>query len=110
MVSPSSKQTASLHTSTKQPGSPWTAVPWKAVTINDSFWTPHLQVNQEQTLPLIYQISQETGRIDNFRLNWKPGTEPAPHIFWDSDVAKWIEAASYSLGTHPNLELQAKVH
>jgi DUF1680 family protein len=35
--------------------------------------------------------------------------EPTPHIFWDSDVAKWIEAASYSLGTHPNAELEAKV-
>jgi len=84
-------------------------VSWKAVTIDDPFWTPHLEVNREQTLPLIYQISQETGRIDNFRLNWKPGMEPVPHIFWDSDVAKWLEAASYSLGTHHNPELEAKV-
>ncbi|MFL5697671.1 MAG: glycoside hydrolase family 127 protein [Ktedonobacteraceae bacterium] len=93
----------------KQPGPAWTAVPWKAVSIDDPFWTPHLRINREQTLPLIYQISQETGRIDNFRLSWKPGMEPTPHIFWDSDVAKWIEAASYSLGTDPNAELEAKV-
>ncbi|MFL5591669.1 MAG: glycoside hydrolase family 127 protein [Ktedonobacteraceae bacterium] len=93
----------------KQPGPTWTPVCWKAVSIDDTFWTPHLQVNREQTLPLIYQISQETGRIDNFRLSWKPGMEPTPHIFWDSDVAKWIEAASYSLGTDPNAELEAKV-
>lgn len=98
-----------MHTTTKQFGSTWIPVPWKAVTIDDSFWTPHLQANREQTLLLLYQISQETGRIDNFRLNWKAGMEPVPHIFWDSDVAKWIEAASYSLGTHPNAELKAKV-
>jgi uncharacterized protein len=100
---------ASTTTSTKQPGSTWTPVSWKAVSIDDAFWSPHLQVNREVTLPRIYQISQETGRIDNFRLNWKPGMEPKPHIFWDSDVAKWLEAASYSLGTHPNPELETKV-
>ena len=113
LVSSSSKQESSLPastpTSTKQPGSTWTPVSWKAVSIDDTFWTPHLEVNREVTLPRIYQISQETGRIGNFRLNWKPGMEPKPHIFWDSDVAKWIEAASYSLGTHPNPELEAKV-
>src|SRR5947209_4705606 len=109
MVSSSSEQGYPFPTLTKQPGPTWTPVSWKAVTIDDTFWTPHLQVNREQTLPLIYQISQETGRIDNFRLSWKPGMEPTPHIFWDSDVAKWIEAASYSLGTDPNAELEAKV-
>jgi DUF1680 family protein len=79
------------------------------VRIDDPFWTPHLRVNREHTLPQIYRICQETGRIDALRLNWKPGMEPVPHIFWDSDVAKWIEAVSYSLGTHPNPELEAKV-
>ncbi len=105
----SSEQGYPLSTSTKQPGPTWMPVSWKAVTIDETFWTPHLRVNREQTLPLIYRISQETGRIDNFRLNWKPGAEPTPHVFWDSDVAKWIEAASYSLGTHPDPELEAKV-
>ncbi|HEV7236195.1 MAG TPA: beta-L-arabinofuranosidase domain-containing protein, partial [Ktedonobacteraceae bacterium] len=104
-----SEQGYPLLTSTKQPDTSWMSVSWKAVTIDDTFWTPHLRVNREQTLPLIYRISQETGRIDNFRLNWKPGMEPIPHIFWDSDVAKWIEAASYSLATHPDPELEAKV-
>ena len=42
-------------------------VSWKAVTIDETFWTPHLRVNREQTLPLIYRISQETGRFENFR-------------------------------------------
>jgi DUF1680 family protein len=35
--------------------------------------------------------------------------EPVPHIFWDSDVAKWLEAASYSLATHPDQALEAQV-
>ena len=28
-------------------------------------------------------------------------------MFWDSDVAKWIEAASFSLATHPDPQLDA---
>ncbi len=35
--------------------------------------------------------------------------EPTPHIFWDSDVAKWLEAASYSLATHPDPVLETQV-
>ena len=66
-------------------------------------------LNREHTLPLIYQICKETGRIDALRLNWKPGMEPTPHIFWDSDIAKWLEAASYSLATHPDPTLEARV-
>jgi DUF1680 family protein len=27
-------------------------------------------------------------------------------MFWDSDVAKWLEAASYSLATHPDPQLE----
>jgi DUF1680 family protein len=52
-------------------------------------------------------MCQETGRIDAYRLDWKPGMEKAPHQFWDSDVAKWIEAASHSLATHPDPTLDA---
>ena len=108
MVSPSSEQGPSSPLPAKQPGPTWTPVPWKAVTIDDSFWTPHLRVNREYTLPQVYRFCKETGRIDAFRLNWKPGME-ALHIFWDSDVAKWVEAASYSLATHPDPSLATQV-
>ncbi|MEP7198327.1 MAG: beta-L-arabinofuranosidase domain-containing protein, partial [Chloroflexota bacterium] len=32
-----------------------------------------------------------------------------PHIFWDSDVAKWIEAASYSLAAQYDAPLDARL-
>jgi len=80
-------------------------VPFNRVRISDGFWAPRMTVNREQTLPAQYKQLCETGRIDAFLLRWKPGEEPKPHIFWDSDVAKWIEAASYSLTTHPDPEL-----
>ncbi len=54
-------------------------------------------------------MPEETGRIDAFALDWKPGMEPEPAYFWDSDVAKWIEAVSYSLASHPDPALEAQL-
>src|SRR5579884_208523 len=77
-------------------------VPFSQVTIDDVFWAPRLFVNREETIPHIYRMCKETGRIDAYRLQWRPGMAKAPHQFWDSDVAKWIEAASYSLAVFPD--------
>jgi DUF1680 family protein len=82
-------------------------VPFSQVSIDDTFWAPRLQVNIEKTIPHIYRMCMETGRIDAYKLNWKPGQDKAPHQFWDSDVAKWIEASSCSLAKHPDPALDA---
>lgn len=91
------------------PGSEFSAVPFTDVTIHDSFWAPRRRVNREKTLVHEYRQCKETGRIDAFRLDWQPGQEPVPHIFWDSDVAKWVEAVSYTLSTDPDPELARMV-
>lgn len=79
------------------------------MSIDDPFWSPRLEINRTRTLYHVYQMCQQTGRIDAFLLDWKPGKEPKPHYFWDSDVAKWVEAASYSLATHPDPDLKEKL-
>jgi len=84
-----------------------TPLPLTRVTVEDSFWAPRIRVNHEQTLPHEYKQCKDTGRIDAFLLNWKPGMQPKPHYFWDSDVAKWIEAAGYALAVRPDPELDA---
>ncbi len=83
-----------------------TPLPFTAVRIEDVFWAPRQRTNTERTLGIEYQACKDTGRIDAFKLQWKPGMQPVPHIFWDSDVAKWIEAASYSLATQPDPDLE----
>jgi DUF1680 family protein len=88
------------------PKSVMRTVPFTNVSILDRFWAPRLQVNREETIPFEYHQCKTTGRIDAFNLDWTPGKEPKPHPFWDSDVAKWIEAASYSLSTHPDPRLE----
>ena len=80
------------------------------VQITGGFWERILRVNREKTLPVEYQRCKETGRIDAFRLAWKPGKPKAPHLFWDSDVAKWIEAASYSIATDPDPLLEKQLN
>jgi len=82
-------------------------VPFTRVTLQDSFWAPRQHTNRDVTLPLMYDRLKETGRLDALRLDWKPGKEPVPHIFWESDVAKWLEAASYSLAVHYDPQLDA---
>ena len=84
-------------------------IPFTEVRIDDSFWNERLRINREVSLPYQYWQCQETGRIDAFKLQWQPGTGSAPNIAWDSDVAKWVEAASYSLSTHPDAELAAQL-
>ncbi len=80
-------------------------ISFTGVAIDDVFWNERLRINREVSIPYQYEQCRETGRIDAFRLEWKPGKGEPPHIFWDSDVAKWVEAASYSYAFRPDPKL-----
>ena len=85
-------------------------IPFSDVVINDSFWSPKLRVNREISLPFQYRQLKESGRLDALRLEWTPNSgKPEPHHFWDSDTAKWVEAASYCLALKADAELQARL-
>ncbi len=85
-------------------------IPFTQVNFHDAFWAPRMEVNRKASLPHIFRKLEETGRISAFDLNFeRPVPSPIVLIFGDSDPAKWIEAASYSLATHPDPELEAKV-
>jgi DUF1680 family protein len=90
----------------KKPLSP---VPPRRVLIDDTFWAPRLETNRSATIPLVYQRLVETGRLEALRLSWKPGDANPPEPHWESDIAKWVEAASYSLAGHPDPELLRRV-
>jgi DUF1680 family protein len=84
------------------------AVPLKNVIIEKGFWGDRQATNRVSTIPAIHHQMQVTGRIDAWKLDWQPG-QPVPHIFWDSDVGKWIEAAGYSISSHPDAMLEEQV-
>lgn len=69
-----------------------------------SFISRRREVVHKTTLQYQLEVLKSTGRYDAFNLKWqpsysdKPDVWPVPnHLFWDSDVAKWIEGACYLL-------------
>lgn len=87
-----------------------TPIPFTKVRFNDAFWAPRGETNRKVTLQHIYKMLVETGRISAFDLNFEREVpSPVVLIFGDSDPAKWVEAVSYSLATHPDPELEALV-
>ena len=85
------------------------AVPFTQVSLDDPFWAPRLEVNRQATIPHAYEMCERTGRLAAWDLSWKPGDPNPPHIFWDSDVAKWLEAASHALATRYEARLDAQL-
>lgn len=80
------------------------------VEIDDAFWSPRQRRLAEKTLHAQYEQLVATGRIGALRLDWTPeSTDPMPHPFWESDVAKWVEAASHVLSQHPDPLLEERV-
>jgi len=86
-----------------------TPVAWKHVTVDGGFWGPRVRTNRRVTLPHIYRQLRDTGRVDAWRMRWRPGMPNPPHVFWDSDVAKWLEGAAYALFAEPDAALATQV-
>ena len=71
-------------------------IPMRAqVTVTGGFWGQKQQLNRAVTIHSVYDRFVETGRFEAFNVNWREGMPNRPHIFWDSDVAKWLESAAY---------------
>ncbi len=74
------------------------SLPLSNVRIVDPFWSKWQQILKETTLEIEYQKCIETGRVENFRraARGERGTFQGKY-YNDSDVYKWVEAASYLL-------------
>ncbi len=86
-----------------------TPVPFTQVTFSDGLLAERQATNRRAAIPAVHQQMAATGRLEALKMQWKPGDPYTPHIFWDSDVAKWLEGAAYSLATHPDPALEALV-
>ena len=78
-------------------------------TIQGGFWGHFTELNRNVTIHSVYDRFAETGRFAALRCDWKPGQPNQPHIFWDSDVAKWLESAAYLTHTRWDPALEALV-
>ncbi len=79
------------------------------VEITGGFWKHYQTLVHQETLPVVYEQLEARGTMDALKLNWKPGQPKQPHIFWESDLAKWVEAASYVLAKEPDDALAQQV-
>jgi hypothetical protein len=79
--------------------------------MTDDFWSQRIKTNHEVTIPIAIQKSEETGRVDNFRVagGVMEGVFCSPYPFDDSDVFKIIEGAAYSLQMFPDANLERTV-
>ena len=86
-----------------------TAIRFSDVEINEGFWKNRQDINRTVTLECVREQFEQTGRFAAFRCEWKEGEPHKPHIFWDSDVAKWLESAAYILKKTPDEKLESYV-
>ncbi len=81
------------------------AVPFNKITLG-GYWKNRFDINKSATIPTVYKRFTETGRFDAFKFEWKEGDPNRPHIFWDSDIAKWMEAVAYAITYCPDKQLE----
>jgi hypothetical protein len=80
-------------------------ISYRQVRLN-GFWKKRQDINARETLPAVYDRFAETGRFSALTLAWREGMPNKPHIFFDSDTAKWVEGAAYTLQAYPNPETE----
>lgn len=87
------------------------------VKVNDAFWNERINLIMDKVIPYQWDALNDnipgvppSNSIENFRI--AAGLSSGEFIgmpFQDSDAAKWIEAASYSLVIKPDPELEALI-
>ena len=93
-------------------------VAFTAVELKDRLWAPRQRAVRERTVPFLYGQMVKIGTIEALDVTKPPGPLAFPYrknntstsvMYWDSDIAKWIETASYTLATHPDPALEALI-
>lgn len=86
------------------------AVPFTDVKIADAFWLPRQETNRLVTIPINFENLEKAGNLPDLRLAAQKATKGfIGPVFMDSDVYKAMEAASYSLATHPDAALEKRL-
>jgi len=96
---------------------PYFPIPFSEVRITSPFWRERLEVVLGRTIPSQHRKLDEVGILESLKLPQPPPPLAYPRnshgftvqVFWDSDVGKWIEAASYALAHRRDQEIEAKI-
>lgn len=95
----------------------YTPVNFANVRIEGDFWRERLETALTKTVPSQYEQLTKHGILESLSLPQPPPPLRIPRnrhnfttqIFWDSDIGKWIEAASYVLSHRRDADIEAKI-
>ena len=87
------------------------------VRLEGDFWRERLETVLTKTIPSQHQKLGEYRILESLKLLQPPPPLRFPRnqhnftvqVFWDSDVGKWIEAASYALSHRRDPDIEAKI-
>ncbi len=92
-------------------------VVFTSVEFRDRFWRPRQESVRARTVPILLERSESAGMIEALDVDTPPPPLRIPigrwggttQMFWDSDLGKWIEAASYTLAVKRDPALEARI-
>jgi DUF1680 family protein len=95
----------------------YSPVKFTDVVFEDRFWRERLETVLTRTIPSQYERLREHGILDSLAVRQPPPPlriPPGEHglsmqVFWDSDVGKWIESASYVLAHRRDPAIEARI-
>jgi DUF1680 family protein len=73
--------------------------------INNGFWKERKELNKNVSLYAVLNSFEDTGRIRALTGDNDPDKE-RPHIFWESDLAKLMEGAFFSMQQEKDEKLE----
>ena len=85
-------------------------IDFSKVQITGGFWKKRQDLSRKSTVKAVYDRFSETGRFAALNCDWKEGDPFCPHVFWDSDVAKWLEGAIYTNRLTPSAWLEKRIN
>ncbi len=92
-------------------------VDFTRVTLSGAFWRERLETVLGRTIPSQYRKLESEGLLEALLVLDPPPPLRIPRrrngfttqIFWDSDIGKWIEAASYALRHRRDAAIEAQI-
>ena len=83
------------------------SIPITAVKMDKGFWKARMEANAQAGIPSLYRLFKEKGIFDNFIRVYKKGYSTRKGLCCtDSDVYKWVEAASFALQSESDCRLK----
>ena len=96
----------------------YSPVRFNDVALEGAFWRERLDTVLARTIPSQYRQLKNNGILESLtipkpvpplRIPRTPKHNFTTQIFWDSDVGKWIEAASYALSHRRDATIEAQI-